>query len=249
MSRALLECGVLVTRPAHQAAGLIRAIEQAGGRALAFPVIEIVPLPAEPPAVAWDWLIFVSPNAVACGWPLLATLAGKARIAAVGPGTARALAARGCHPDAVPVNGADSVALLALPALQAVAGQRILIVRGQDGREILAQTLQERGAKVGNLDVYTRGLPAADPAPVLAAWRDGTLQAALLTSGTAIAHLAQLLGREAKAVFHGTQLVVAAPRMLKLAQQHGATAPLVAAGADDAAMLHTLTAWWSRQHP
>ncbi len=247
MSRALLDCGVLVTRPAHQAGGLIRAIEQTGGRALAFPVIEIVALPVELPAGVWDWLIFVSPNAVACGWPQVAALAGQARVAAVGPGTARALAARGRQPDAVPAAGADSAALLA-PAMQTVTGQRILLVRGRNGREILAQTLRERGARVANLDVYTRGLPAVDPAPVLTAWRDGGLQAALLTSGTAIAHLAQLLGREAKAVFHGTQLVVAAPRMLKLAQQHGASAPLVAAGADDAAMLQTLTAWWSRQH-
>lgn len=249
MSRALLECGVLVTRPAHQAGGLVTAIEQAGGRALAFPVIEIVALPVELPPGPWDWLVFISPNAVACGWQQIAALSGQARVAAVGPGTARALAARGCRADAVPADGADSAALLALPVMQAVAGQRVLLVRGQDGREVLAQTLRERGAQVGNLDVYTRGLPATDPAPVLAAWRDGALQAALLTSGTAILHLAQLLGREAKAVFHDTQLVVAAPRMLKLAQQHGATAPLVAAGADDAAMLHTLTAWWSRQHP
>ena len=68
--------GVLVTRPAGQAAGLCRCVAEAGGRAICFPTIAIQP--TQDPAKAlhllaesWDLMIFISQNAVECAVPLL----------------------------------------------------------------------------------------------------------------------------------------------------------------------------------
>ena len=69
LARDLSGLGVLVTRPAHQSAGLCRLIEQCGGRALAFPAMEIRP-PGDPKTAkqlldrSWDLLVYISPNAV-----------------------------------------------------------------------------------------------------------------------------------------------------------------------------------------
>lgn len=156
---------IAVTRPAAQAAALIERIRAAGGEALALPLLEIAP-PGTPvtadelraKARAADSIIFISPNAVrmAVGilppddWP------PTARIAAIGKGTARALRAAGFGEVLIPDNGADSEALLALPEFAGVRDQTILIVRGEGGRDLLANTLQARSATVEHALVYRR---------------------------------------------------------------------------------------------
>ena len=169
---------MLVTRPEHQAGELLAAIEAASGSATAFPVLEIVSTPANdlqrdvdalPPA---DIVIFVSANAVRAGFAAFAD--GAAKVAAVGPATARAIQAAGGTVDIVPDDGFDSGHLLATPALQAVEGQSITIVRGQSGRELLAETLKHRGADVHYLGAYrraTRRIPEQDIAKVDRAFR------------------------------------------------------------------------------
>ncbi|HET9680094.1 MAG TPA: uroporphyrinogen-III synthase, partial [Gammaproteobacteria bacterium] len=176
-SGSLSGCGVLVTRPAAQAPTLAEAIEAAGGSALLFPVlvIEPVPLAIDPPPEA-DWYIFISPNAVKHGWPLVAAQAANARIAAIGPGTAQALTQLGHPADVHPQKG-DSENLLAASVLQSMEGQRVVIVRGDGGRELIAETLKQRGAQVGYLEVYRRALSSESTAELNAAWREGRLQA------------------------------------------------------------------------
>lgn len=241
--RPLAGCGVLVTRPAHQATGLARAIEDRGGLPLLFPAIEIHPLAHGPPGPA-AWFIFTSPNAVRHGWASVAPQAGAARIAAIGPGTARALRALGRAPDLVPGAGADSESLLAMPALQDLGGRRMVIVRGADGRELLAETLRARGARVAQLDVYRRVRPRADTAPLLEAWRAGRLHAVLLTSNAALENLHAMLDEEGRAHLARSQLVGVSPRVIKLCERYGLPQPLIAAGADDAALVAALCNWW-----
>ncbi len=155
---------VMVTRPAIQAGELIDAIREAGGTAIAFPVIEIVP--RHPDTVAEeahvlqppDITVFVSRNAVDYGLPY----AGSGAICAVGPATAAAITASGLSVAIQPAEGYDSEHLLAEPALQDVRGQAIRIVRGTRGRELLGNTLTERGASVEYLSVYERRLPGYD---------------------------------------------------------------------------------------
>ena len=179
---------IVVTRPRAQAAALAAAIEAAGGQALLFPLLEISPA-ADPAgldrAVAelknYRLAVFVSPNAVAYALPLILAAgpwpAGLTP-AAVGPGTVKALAERGIDGCLVPARRFDSEGLLELPELAAsrVAGQRVAIFRGDGGRELLAETLRQRGAQVDCLTCYRRSGPPLDSADLLDAEGRALLQ-------------------------------------------------------------------------
>jgi len=157
---------VLVTRPAGQATSLIETIHAQGGAAHAFPLIEIHPVEHCPETLArigdYELAIFVSRNAVECAWKWLSgsglvdTEGESLKFAAVGQATAEALEQHGHPADIVPTDRFDSEGLLAMPELGAVAGKRILIIRGQSGREKLAESLRSRGAKVDYAEVYQR---------------------------------------------------------------------------------------------
>ena len=162
--------GVLVTRPAAQAEPLCQQLANAGATVWRLPAMNIEALghaaghrAAVGPLDHYRRIIFVSANAVTHGAFLLEALrtsSGPApEILAIGPATAQVLADAG-HTVALPPGGSyDSETLLAATELQQVQGERILIVRGEGGREHLAQSLQARGAKVHYADVYRRVLP------------------------------------------------------------------------------------------
>jgi uroporphyrinogen-III synthase len=144
--RPLSRHRILITRPVSQAADLVRAVEAAGGIAMTFPLLEILPRDAKlvsaeesklPPP---DILIYVSPNAVLHGarWH-----EPDAMAIAVGPATLGCLKRRGVSEAVSPGGGFDSESLLADAALARVAGKHVRIVRGQDGRELLGETLRE----------------------------------------------------------------------------------------------------------
>ncbi len=220
MSRATLAgAGVLVTRAREQAGPLIAAVEAAGGVAWLLPALEIGPLP--PPQRAGDapdLVIFVSPNAVRHGKRCL-RLPG-CRYAAIGPATAEAMRQTGHPPDLVPAGGYDSESLLAADELADMTGRRVLIVRGRGGRELLAETLRNRGAAVDYAEVYERRLPAADSdekESVIAAWRDGRLRYVTCLSVATLRNLSELLGERGAEVLRGTTLVSASNRVLQLA--------------------------------
>lgn len=161
---------MLVTRPAAQAAPLCERLTAAGAMVWKLPAMAIEPLghatghrAAVGPLDHFRWIIFVSANAVTHGAFLLEAQpnGNRARpeVLAIGPATAQALLAAG-HAVALPPGGSyDSETLLAAPELQQVKDERILIVRGEGGREHLAQSLQARGATVHYANVYRRVLP------------------------------------------------------------------------------------------
>lgn len=171
MSQALEGLGVLVTRPAAQADALCAALHDAGARIHRLPALLIEPLgqaaghrAAAGPLDHYQFVVFVSVNAVLHGACLLeGGLPSTTRLLAVGPATAQALAASGHAVDLPPAGHYDSESLLALDCLQHVQGKRVLVVRGEGGREHLAQSLRARGATVGYADVYRRVLPPTTP--------------------------------------------------------------------------------------
>lgn len=212
---------VLVTRPAERAEGLAARIEEAGGIALRFPVIAIEPVDRRPAvdALAYDIVLFVSPAAVSHGVDALGLLPGTApALGAVGPATAEALRAHGFQVTIEPPDSADSEGLLRAPALAqaAIAGRHVLVVRGEGGREALAEGLLARGAAVEHAEVYRRTRPPA-PAPALAAGCD----IVTVTSNEGLANLLAMLDVHTRAAVLEKPLAVLARRTAERARAAG----------------------------
>ena len=186
---------VVVTRPRAQAAALAEKLAGQGAVPIIFPMIEITPMDDCRPLDAalrqldqYDWIIFTSVNGVTAVWDRLdAAWPAALRIAAVGPATARALAARGANAAFMP----DEYVAEALAAgLGDVAGQRVLLPHAELAREALADVLRGRGATVDELPVY-RTLPAAPDPQGLAEQQRG-VDAITLTSASAARNFARL---------------------------------------------------------
>jgi uroporphyrinogen-III synthase len=236
---------ILVTRPAEQAARLSQLIRDAGGLPFVFPAIEIKP-PADPARLEeilgrlnqFDLAIFVSPTAVARAFERLGASRSwpeRLRAASVGQGSARALADRGIREVIAPSDQSDSEALLALPALQAVAGKRIVIFRGEGGRELMAQTLVQRGAIVEYAECYRRAKPQADIAPLLLQHSRQKFSAIVLTSRESLANLRDMLG-DAWDSFKPVPAFVPHERIAEAARNLGMHSVHVTSGGDAGTM-------------
>jgi len=245
----LLGLGVLVTRAAHQSDPLCRLIEARGGRPLAFPALEIVPTDCPVPALdGYHLAIFVSANAVEHTLARLhARVPPGLQLAAIGGATARVLAGHGLRVSLVPGQGRyDSEGLLALPELEDMSGRRVLILRGEGGRELLAEGLRGRGAQVDYAEVYRRALPTADPGPLIERWaRD--VQVVLASSVEVLENLTDLLGEPGRDLLTATPLVVVSRRMAERAQGLGCARLIPAAGAADDQVVQALCGWVSER--
>ena len=228
-SRTLEGLGIVVTRPAAQAAPLAQLIRARGGRAILFPTLDIVE-PRDPARLAalidrldqFDLGIFVSPLAVDKALKAIAarrTLPPKLKLAAVGPGSARALKRLGAAEVIVPAERFDSEALLALPELESVAGKRIAIFRGEEGRELLGDTLSARGATVEYAACYRRTQPQADIRPLLDRWASNELHAFVITSGEGLRNLHAMLDDTARRRLGRTPIFVPHPRIAAVARE------------------------------
>lgn len=251
---SLAGIGVLVTRPEAQAEHLCGLLEAAGARPIRFPVLEILdPADAGPVLEAVDRLdtydiaIFISPNAVSKTMNFL-----KARrewppgvqVAAVGRASAKALQGFGVTVDIVPPRRFDSEALLAEPALQDVAGRRIVIFRGDGGREFLGDTLRQRGAEVDYVEAYRRGVPNADTGKLMKHWARGEIDVVTVTSSEALRNLYDMVGKLGQQWIRRTPLVVLSERTAELARELGfRETPVVAEEASDEGLLAAVQRW------
>jgi len=228
--------GVLVTRPAHLAAELAEAVTAAGGRVIAFPVIDIVP--EDPAAIAGtlarlapaDIVIFISRNAVQYGLDTLCN--GKAAIAAIGPATRDALDRAGRRVDIEPAGGFTSEDLLTEPALADVAGQRIRIIRGKGGRALLADTLQGRGAIVDYLDVYRRAphrFSREELAQLAQRWQAGEVRFVTAMSVASLDNLLRILPATCLENLAAAQLVTPSTRVIQTALERIPAVPALLA--------------------
>ncbi|MFM8333227.1 MAG: uroporphyrinogen-III synthase [Candidatus Methylumidiphilus sp.] len=234
--------GVLVTRPAQQAETLCRLVEAGGGTAIGLALQDIATLPADSDGprlltqpAGWDWLVFVSANAVRCAFELLGPQwlqSHPAKIAAIGQATAQALAERGVAVDLKPKQQFNSESLLAEPAFADVSGLRFLLVRGVGGREFLAETLRQRGATVEYAEVYRRVATAIDAPALQARWRAGHINAVTLANGEALERLSELMAGDALSLLRQTPMAVVGERLAGLARARGCAQVVVAEASD-----------------
>lgn len=251
--QALAGLKIVVTRPREQAAELARRIEQLGGESIIFPLLEITPLPDQQPlraAVArlheCNLAIFISPNAARYGMEAILA-AGKLpdslHFATVGPGSAKVLQELGVTTILAPRQRFDSEALLELPELQEVKGWRVAIFRGENGRELLGDTLRARGAVVEYVACYQRSKPEQNISTLLAVTPD----AITASSSEALGNLGEMLGVAGKEKFSTIPLFVPHVRIAESAKKLGWNKVIVTAGADDG-LLSGLVTWAEERH-
>ncbi|HTV96871.1 MAG TPA: uroporphyrinogen-III synthase [Steroidobacteraceae bacterium] len=250
---ALHGIGVLVTRPSHQAVPLCRLLEIQGARALRFAAIEIRPL-AERRALAarlgalerFAVIIFSSANAVRYGAALLEQRRDLT-LAAIGPATARALNQAGYRVSVSTSGGADSESLLTHPKLCAVAGERILLVKGSQGRDLLERELTRRGAAVTLAEVYRRerAVPSAAELAVLEAhFASREIQVITATSAEIAASLLALATPALRAGFEAAHWLVPSMRVSAALRAAGLQAGLILApSAQDQDLVAALLRW------
>jgi uroporphyrinogen III methyltransferase/synthase len=158
---------VAVTRARAQASALAARLRGLGAEVVEAPAIRIVPLPGGAPDLdGTDLVCLTSPNGVRLLFERLRAGGLDARalhgrtVAAIGPGTARALRDQGIEPDVVPER---SVAEALVDALAAVPVRRALVARAAEARDVLPDALRERGAQVDVLPLYETVAETLDP--------------------------------------------------------------------------------------
>jgi len=247
---------IVVTRPREQAARLAGLIRREGGEPVIVPAIEIKDLADPKPFFeladrldGFDLAIFISPNAVhkalgllqlrrqAKSWP------ARLRVAALGPGSRRALEQSGFHEVLAPASHADSEALLALPALAELAGRHVVIFRGEGGRELLGDTLATRGARVEYAACYRRARPDPGPGAPLADWARGEVDAVTVSSGEGLLNLYEMLALPERQWLTNRPLFVPHARVAEDAARLGVR-EIVVAGTGDEEIVARLVAYF-----
>lgn len=256
--RSLAGLRVLVTRPAHQAEGLCTLIERGGGTPVRFPTIEIAPprnlAPLEDLIARlddFDIAIFVSPNAVTRAMEMIRARRGELPppmiVACIGGASAGALAEFGVVDVLAPAR-ADSEGLLALAPLRQVTGKRVVIFRGEDGRELLGKTLMARGARVEYVTCYRRLRPRADAATLARAIAGGEIDIVTATSAEALRNLREMIGEAGARRLMRTPIVVVSERMRQILRELGMKGPAqVASTASNEAIVAAIHAWRKSQ--
>lgn len=243
MSERLCGKKIVVTRPRAQAPQLAAWIAEQGGQPLLFPLLEIAPADDPRPlrsAIArldeYALAIFISPNAVE--FSLRAILAQRSwpadlQAVAMGPGTVALLAEYGIIDVLAPRDRFDSEALLELPGLQrqCVGGRRVVIFRGNGGRELLADVLRERGAEVQHVACYRRSAPDS-AAPLEELWRNDQLDALTISSSEGLRNLVGLLDAPARAALCTTPVFVPHRRIADEARKLGLQRVILTEAAD-----------------
>jgi uroporphyrinogen III methyltransferase/synthase len=199
-TRPLFGQRIVVTRAREQASQLRARLEALGAEVIELPTIAIEPLPVELPHLhRYAWVVFTSPNGVAAFFDralaahgLDARALSGLRVAAIGPGTAAALADRGIRADLVPERFVAESLLEAFPAPGA-PGERVLLARAEQARDVLPEGLGERGHLVDVLPLYRTVRVAPDPR-ALEQVRAGEVDAWTFTSSSTVRNFVETVG-------------------------------------------------------
>jgi uroporphyrinogen-III synthase len=243
--------GVLVTRPEQQAMPLCRLLEAQGASTLRLPVIDIRACErrstsAPPSAIqSFDFIVFVSANAVRFGAALLEQRRDLT-LAAIGPATAQSLNRSG-YRVAIQPTEYTTEGLLNHPQLQHLSGAKVLLIQGRDGRLLLQQELERRGAAVSSLDVYERVPAEVAPrtlAELQARLLAGEIQVVTATSLDIGGRLLEMAAIELRHALEQAVWLVPGSRVAAGLRERGLRAQLLqAASAQDQDLVAALLGW------
>ena len=243
---------ILVTRPEPSASALVARLRQAGKHAWSLPLIEyaagrgLPELPQKLSALTRDDLLFaVSHQALRFAAPVImqSNTAWPASVDyyAIGRRSALALHQACLQNVNYPQDTGTSETLLNLPSLQDLTGKRALILRGNGGRELLAETLTERGAVVELSECYQRVPCQYHGAEEAVRWRRQGITTLVVTSGEMLQLLYQLFPAiDRREWLLHCRLIVVSERLATLAGEAGWHSVTVADGADNDALFRAL---------
>lgn len=246
----LAKLSVLVTRPEGQGQTLADKLQAGGFDTLLFPTLTIHPkalTPTEQQCVEcldrYSHVICVSANAARMGVELLADYWPQWPVeqqwVAVGPATYDAMQGWSLGEVLLPGGASHSEGVLALDDLADLDDKKVLILRGVSGRELLADTLRERGADVDYLELYERKMPEITQLGIsnkLPEWLySDAKKVIVVTSGDGLKNLISMAVGQERELF-ATSLVVVSQRLADFAKQQGFVSVQVANGASDDAI-------------
>jgi uroporphyrinogen-III synthase len=246
---------LLLTRPTEESQALAQTLAEVGVHSASLPLLQIEPLPVSEAnrsiiydLAAYCAVIVVSKPAARLGLAMLDEVWPQPPMQkwfTVGAATAQILDDYGLHVF-FPEHGDDSESLLDLPQFQqAVSGYypKVLIMRGEDGRELLAERLRERGVVVDYLPLYRRNLPQYPAFALPHTVKAERLNGLVVSSGQGFEHLRELAG-DAWPTLAQMPLFVPSPRVAEIARAAGVLTVVDCRGASAPALLAAL-----REHP
>ena len=225
---------IVITRAAAQAHRFVELLEAEGARVLAAPTIAIEPPPSwEALDAALDaidtfaWVVFTSVNGVAMvdrrliarrqQWAAL----GRRRVAAIGPATAEALAEHGVRADVVP-GEFRAEGLVARLRNEVRPGDRILLPRAAQSRDVLVTELRKAGADVQEIPVYVTRKVERDAGRLREALAAGAVHAVTFTSSSTARNFAELFADdERRALLSGVTVASIGPTTAATAAEYG----------------------------
>lgn len=189
---------VVVTRAREQASGSAALLAEKGARVIQFPTIKIVPMPdyaeldeAVSHLSRYGWVVFTSVNGVRFFRQRLSALKldaralGSVKVAAIGPATAKAVEEMGIRPDLVPSSYvAEGVAQAMLEL--GMKGQKVLLPRAKEARDVLPRALREAGADVDVIAAYENVPSEENRDKVMEALEAGTLDCVTFGSSSTV---------------------------------------------------------------
>lgn len=252
MTKPLASRRFLLTRPAKQADHLADLLTEQGALPLRAPMIAIAPTPAPEQLAAilgrledFDLAVFVSPTALdevavqVGSWPAELT------VAVVGPASQARAQELGMRDVISPEARFDSEGLLEHPLLQQMAGRRVVLFRGNGGRELLADTLLARGATVEVVEAYRRLPPELSREQVAALLAEGC-DGVIVTSSEAVQNLFALCDEALASQLRRTRFFASHPAIAETVRQFG-VAEVAGTRTGDAGIVASLREYFSTQ--
>jgi uroporphyrinogen III methyltransferase/synthase len=253
---------IVVTRAAAQAQRFVSLLQAAGARVLETPTISIEPPASWAPldaaldaASTFSWLVFTSVNGVAMvdrrltGRRLAWSCFARARVAAIGPATAEALAEHGLRVEIVPTEY-RAEGLVDRLRSELVPGDRILLPRAALTRDVLVKQLTELGVAVTEVPAYSTKRVGANGGALRQALAAGTVDAVTFTSSSTARNFAELFTEDERRAWLGSVTVASiGPITATTAAEYGLTTRVMPSEYTIPALARAIENYFSRVPP
>jgi hydroxymethylbilane synthase len=251
---------ILITRPRAQAGSFVREIESLGGEVLEFPTIEILPPKsydlldkAIREIESYHWIVFTSVNGVRYFFLRFQHLEHDIgqpkdiRIAAIGPETAKALAAYKLKVELLPMEYRAEGILQDLGP-EEVRGRRFLLPRAAEARDILPKTLRKWGAEVDVVQTYRTVSVKGDPQWLREVLSEKKVDMVTFTSSSTARHFAALFpGEKIKDLLDRVAVGCIGPITKETAQEKGIRVDVVADEYTVPGLVRAIVGYFDRQ--